>query len=146
MKTNLLKAIAFAMVMTTCLNCSVEPMDTPESLQLELQNFIDLEQAATTTTCSGSNPKTRISNNGSFSSDYQIYDSNGVFIDGVYDVLPGTVSNWITFPVGNIIFNVTIHMVSDQKVTFNMATCTELNMEIDLNNQLTNAQPEASTN
>ncbi len=146
MKTNLLQSVAFAMVMTTCLNCSLEPTDTSESLQLESQNFIDLEQAATITTCSGSNPKTRIANNGTFSSDYQIYDNTGVFIDGVYGVLPGTISNWITFPVGNIICNVTIDSVSDQKVTFNMATCTELNMEIDLNNQLTDAQPEASTN
>lgn len=145
MKTNLLKAIALAIVMTTCFNCSVEPMDNSQNLLLETQNSNGIEQTATAMTCTGSNPKTRITNNGTFPSDYEIYDSNGVFIDGVYDVLPGTVSAWIFFPEGAIIFNVKIDTTSDQKVIHDMETCTELNLIIDSNNQLVDAIPQSST-
>ena len=62
MKTNLLKAIAFAIVMTPLYNCSVEPV---EQLQ---QQELTLEQSVTSLTdeappCSGEDPKSRVTNN-----------------------------------------------------------------------------------
>jgi|GEM_PF-1165218 len=145
MKTNLLNTIAIAIVMTTCYNCSVEPMDNLQTETLEQLTLANMEQASTMI-CNGSNPKARIANNGTLPADYQIYDSTGVMIDSINDIQPGTVSDWITFPEGIIIFNVVMDSFSDQKVSHNMATCTEIFMEIDANNQLTEVAPQASPN
>ena len=133
------------MVMTTCFNCSVEPIENSQTETLSIQEIAISNQAAAMN-CNGSNPKARISHNGTLPADYEIYDASGAFIGAAYDVMPGSISDWITFPAGNVIFNITIDSMSDQKVGFSMETCTELNMQLDSNNELMDVQPQASSN
>ena len=144
MKTNLLKnAVALAIVMTTCFNCSVEEIDNSEVNLITEQttNIVEQQEAVT---CNGSNPKSRITNNGTIPLDLEIFDASGNLIDGAYGVQPSSTSSWLSFPEGTTIFNVTINNIQDQKVGFNMETCTELDMIVDVNHVLVGTSPQAS--
>lgn len=145
MKTNLLNAIALAIVMTTCYNCSVEPIDNSTSQLLEVPSVTILESQSAAS-CNGSNPKSRITNNGTQPLELQIFDGTGVLIDTAIDVQPNSVSTWFTFPEGATIFNVVINSHSDQKVMHVMNTCTELELQVDANNILIEATPQSSSN
>lgn len=144
MKTNLLKAFALALVMMTCYNCSVEPIDNSQNVS-EVQE-IAISQQASAMNCNGANPKARIANNGTLPLNFQIFDISGSLIHEVQGIVPGAVTEWSSFAAGNVIFNITIDSHSDQKVVFNMETCTELILETDANNQLVEGQPQASIN
>lgn len=149
MKNNLLKAFALAFAMTPLYNCSVEPADNST---FNDDNAVPLQEAQATDSqeflavCSGSDPRARITNNGTVSFDYEIYDASGAFIIGIYNISPGTVTQYATFSEGTIIFNVETASGVDQKVAHLMENCTEINMEIDVNNLLLTAAPEPSTN
>ena len=148
MKTYLLKAFAFAIAITSLHNCSVEPAEdfspTIDSTILEA-NVHSIESQAQAAVCDGANPKARIINNGTLPFDYEIYDSTGVFIAGIYNIMPGTVTDWTNFSEGTIIFNLENGIERDQKVAHLMENCTEINLEIDSSNILTAAMPQPAS-
>jgi hypothetical protein len=146
MKTNLLKAFAMAIAIISLHNCSVEPAEdfslTIDSIILEADVQSTETQAAQAAVCAGANPKARVANNGTLAFDYEIYDSSGVLIAGIYNIMPGTITDWTDFPEGTIIFNLENGIERDQKVAHLMENCTEINMEIDSSNLLTTAMPQ----
>ena len=142
MKTYLNKAIAIAILLTSFYNCSVEPTDNFQNQTISIEALEDLDS----NTCSGISPKARMTNNGTIPFDFEIYDSSGSLIIGFYNVLPSTQTDWYSFDEDNTIFVVENDSVEDQKVSHQMDNCTEINLEIDSNNLLTNAQPQQASN
>ncbi len=140
MKTNLTKAIALAIVMTSFYNCSVEPTDSFQDQLIVNQSVT--EDAAQNTTCVGLDPKARIANNGTIPFDFKIYSTDGTLLESEDNVLPGTISSWKSFSAGETLFVVTNTSLSGEKVVHQMDSCTQLNLIIDSNNQLTDAEPE----
>lgn len=144
MKNYLTKAIAYTIVFTSMYNCTVEPVDNLQTQTIQQDSLLDV--SSQTDTCTGISPKARITNNGTIPFDYEIFDSTGSLIAGIYGIAPGTVSTWTDFSEGDIIFVVENNSVSDQKVVHTMNDCMELNMEIDANNILTDTQPQQASN
>lgn len=134
MKTNLLKAIAFAIVMTPLYNCAVEPIEQQvlqeELSTIEIENEIDL-----TTPCVGQNPQARVTNNNDIDVNFEIHDSLGNLLDAVYGLNPGEVSDWKNFPVGVTTFTVST-AESSKPVTISMGVCMAYDVTINENNQL----------
>lgn len=133
MKTNLLKAIAFAIVMSPLYNCSVEPLEhliQEEVSTIEIANEIDLA-----TPCVGQNPKARVTNNSDNDVNFEIHDSLGNLLDAVYGLNPGEVSDWKNFPSGVTTFTVST-VESSKTVTITMGICMAYDVAIDENNHL----------
>ncbi|MCK7590893.1 hypothetical protein M0G43_09950 [Subsaxibacter sp. CAU 1640] len=130
MKTNLLKAVAFAMVMTPLYNCSVEPVE--QELQLaEIAN----EQTLDDTPCSGEDPKARVTNDSDNVVNFEIFDGNGALVNYVYGLNPGETSDWRTFPVGITTFSISTSE-SSKPVRIDMGLCMAYDVTINENNQL----------
>lgn len=142
MKTYLNKAIAFAILLTSFYNCTIESIDNLQDQSIDIINIEDSQA----NTCTGISPKARMTNNGTIPFDFEIYDSSGSLIIGFYNVLPSTQTDWYSFDEDNTIFVVENDSVEDQKVSHQMDNCTEINLEIDSNNLLTNAQPQQASN
>ncbi len=144
MKPNLTnKAIAFAIVFTTFFNCSIESIDNSQSESLIVQE--EIQTVTESTTCSGSNPTARITNNGTVIVDFEILTIDGTLLDSEYSLAPGESSSWKTFDQGDIIFSITNEdpNINDLKVAYNMSACMEFDMEIGPDNLLTTATPES---
>ena len=142
MKTYLNKASAFAILLTSFYNCTIESIDNLQDQSIDIINIEDSQA----NTCTGISPKARMTNNGTIPFDFEIYDSSGSLIIGFYNVLPSTQTDWYSFDEDNTIFVVENDSVEDQKVSHQMDNCTEINLEIDSNNLLTNAQPQQASN
>lgn len=153
MKTNLLKAIALAIVMSTCLNCSVEssfePVEqtTMVSEIAIIQNFNDTFENApdasdiTEVPCDGQNPKSRVTNNGNDLVNFEIFDAEGSLLGSVYNLNPGEVSDWKVFPVGVTTFKVSTSM-SVKPVRIDMGICMAYDVSINEYNQLDTDIPD----
>lgn len=138
MKTNLLKAFAFAIAMTPFYNCSVEP--TEEFTQeLETSQLIE-NQTFDEGICNGQDPKSRLTNNSDNVVDLEIHDANGALVNYVYGLNPGEMSDWKAFPVGTTSF--TISSVESVKVvTISMGLCMAYEVSINENNHLDSDSP-----
>ena len=137
---NLLKMIAFAILLTALYNCTSEPLSNSDLDQLIIEN---IDASADANNCIGDNPAARITNNGSVPVDLDIFDENGVLLGFVHNLAPVNVSNWISFPPGNnILFAVSNDTYEDEKVIYDMTTCMIFDMEFESNNSLSNQTPE----
>jgi len=139
---NLLKStIAFAIVMTTCFNCSVEPIETTL-----LEDSLLLEDSTTPETqdpCSNQDPQARITNNGTIAITLEIATIDGTILHTVQDLGPGNVSGYLTFSPGDIVFNVSKNTtgISDEKVMYTMNQCMSYDIEVAPDNNLTSSLP-----
>ena len=134
MKTYLTKAIACAIVLTTCFSCSIEPIDNPQSITITSEESL-LDP------CTGVNPTARLTNNGDVNFDLEIYTIDGILLNHEYNIAPGSASTWKSFVPGETMFSVTNSTYEDEKVIYTMNTCMEFDMEIGVDNKLTSATP-----
>ena len=144
----LLKYFALTVLVLSFFNCVVEPMEfldgTSNALVEEIENSVFGEPAtavATDSSCSGQDPKARITNNGTVDVDLEIYDVDGNLIGYEYGVEPGDHSDWKDFSSGEVSFLVS-NGSSDKLVVVEMGTCMKFDMEVGPNNQLVSDVPE----
>jgi len=135
---NLLKTIAFAILITALYNCSSEPLDDFDSA---LELIEETQSSQDLAACSGLNPEARIVNNGTVPIDLDILDMNGAVLGFVHNLAPGNTSIWISFPAGETLFAVSNDSFEDEKVIYTMTTCMIFDMEVDSSNTLTSAVP-----
>lgn len=131
---NLLKAIAYAIVISTCYNCSVESTDPIQEESLFSQEeIIDLE--APDVLCTSQDPQAVLTNNSLLSSDFEVFDHFGLLMTHAYGVPAGDVSPMLTFPDGIVTFIVSTSS-STKEIKIDMGNCMIYEVEIDENNQL----------
>lgn len=141
MKTNLLRAYALAFAMIPLYNCSVEPVEQMASEQVLIETFTaPLFNENDNTVCVGELPKSRVTNNSEFIVDYEVRDAAGVLVTYVYDLNPGEISAWKTFPVGVTTFSLSTSETS-KAVVIDMGTCMAYDVEINENRQLNTDVP-----
>lgn len=133
MKTNLLKATALAIVMTAFYNCSVESIDSNQTIPEQIS--LNFDSALDGVPCVDQQPRSRISNNGDEIVNFEIFDSEGILLKSVYDLNPGDVSEWQSFPAGLTTFSVTTSVTS-KPVRIDMGNCMIYDVSIDANYQL----------
>ena len=131
---NLLKTIAFAVVVFTCYNCSVESADTNQDESLSSQEELASFQAQEVL-CSSQDPQAILTNNSLLPTDFEVFDQFGLLITHAYGVPVGDVSPALTFPDGVITFIVSTS-VSIKEIKIDMGNCMIYEVEIDENNQL----------
>ena len=136
MKTYLTKIIACAIIISTCFSCTVEPVSN-DVINPEI-NSSDLTLADP---CNGNNPRARLTNNGSINFDLEILTLDGILLNHEYNITPGSSTSWLHFVPGEVIFSVTNTSIEDEKLVYEMLTCMEFDMEIDIDNKLTDAEP-----
>lgn len=134
---NLLKSVTLTLSATFFLfNCSVESLDDSETAPLEVSesNIIETTQV----NCFNANPKSKLTNNGTVAFNFAVYNENSITVGQSIVVLPGTSSEWIEFPEGFMLFSIESNAtgVSDKKVSLEMSNCTELNLVVEANNEL----------
>lgn len=136
---NLLKAIACAVVISTCYNCSVE---SAESIQEE--SLISQEEIADyeiqEVLCSNQDPQAVLTNNSLLPVDFEVFDQFGLLMTHDYDVPAGAVSSTLTFPDGVTTFVIST-LESTKEVKIDMGNCTIYNVVIDENNSLNTDVP-----
>ncbi len=133
----LLKISAIALV-SLMSSCTVETIDAKE-------NYQDFNQeTANVLTCSGADPQYQFTNNGTVPFTLSIYggDNNGVLNQDL-DVAPGSITDMKSFAAGEVLFSFDcdISGISDIKVVFDMNNCNELQLVIDEDNNLLDAEP-----
>lgn len=144
MKNLLNYAIAFAIVTTTCLSCSVEQVEIEAT-----ETALDFEQPAVSfdvmDPCDNQDPQARITNNGTTSVTLEIANMEGTILHTVTDLAPGNASGYLTFAPDTIIFSVTksVTGVGDDKVSHEMTTCMSFDMEVGPDNVLLPSVPFA---
>ena len=145
MKTNLLKASALALVMSSYFSCTIESTNLSDPELVTDVTIIEpsLESALV---CSGNNPRARITNNGTIPFDFVIFDTAGTLVQTEQNVLPGITTSWLTFPDGQFIFVIRNESFFGEKVSHFMDFCTEINLEVNVNNQLTDVLPQDASN
>ncbi|WP_299229275.1 hypothetical protein [uncultured Psychroserpens sp.] len=135
---NLLKAIAFAVVISTCYNCSVESIDNSE----EIANISEpIVQDEALNPCVGANPTARLTNNGNVSFDLEIFTIGGDLLNHEYNVMPGNVSSWKSFAPGEVIIAISSTVTNDFKIVYEMDPCMEFDLEIGIDNLLIDSVP-----
>ena len=139
MKTNLLRAYALAFAMIPLYNCSVEPVEQIVPEQLITETFI-APLVNDDTVCIGELPKSRVTNNSDFIVNYEVRDAEGALLNYVYDLNPGQISDWKTFPAGVTSFSLSTSETS-KSVTIDMGSCMAYDVEIDENRQLNTDVP-----
>ena len=138
---NLLKAIACAVVISTCYNCSVESAEAiqEESLvtQEEISNF-----EAPEVLCANQDPQAVLTNNSLLSVDFEVFDQFGLLMTHAYGVPAGDVSPTLTFPDGVTTFVVSTS-ASTKEVKIDMGNCMIYDVVINENNNLSTDVPTA---
>ena len=118
-------------------NCSTEAIDS------ETQNLVQTESLNSDfpeTNCSNQDPIARLVNNGSIHFNLEIFDEDGQLLYSIYNIHPGTQTDWLHLPVGLVSFNVSNNNGS-KPVVLDMGHCMAYDMEIGPNNQLTSDEP-----
>ena len=131
---HLLKLVVCATSVILLSNCSTEPIGYTE------EELIALEENGP---CFGNNPEARITNNGTVPIDLDILDDNDTVVAFVHNLLPGNTSSWLSFQPGEILFSVSNDFVEDEKVIYIMNTCMIFDMEVEVTNSLSSAEPES---
>ena len=122
---NLRNCIMLGAMLFSFTSCFNEPIDTMDVSNIENDPL----------RCFNEIPKAKIRNNSNYNVDFEMYDDDGVLVNFVYGTLPGEVSIWSTFPVGEISFIVSTP-VSTKTVDIDMSLCMSYDVTIDANNQL----------
>jgi len=131
---NLLKAIACAIVVSTCYNCTVDSADTNQEESLLSQDEItDFETPEIL--CASQDPQAILTNNSLLPTDFEVFDQFGLLMTHAYGVPAGDVSSVLTFPDGITTFVVSTS-VSSKEMKIDMGNCMIYEVEIDENNQL----------
>ncbi|NNK72665.1 MAG: hypothetical protein HKO94_05690 [Flavobacteriaceae bacterium] len=124
----------------TSLSCSTEPVD---DFELQLLSQDEPPSYEANDICVDNDPEVRITNNGNVAIHLDVYDSDENLLGFVHNLQPGDTSEWVNFPVGTIMFSVTKDLIADEKIQFEMSKCMIFEMEIDIDNLLTDAEPES---
>lgn len=136
--------VAVITVLILFSSCTVESIDTivqnsnsPEETQI-------IEETQTSNfSCVDSDPQAQFINTGSVPFNFKVYDATGTLISEDLSVMPGFSSGMISFSSGDILFNVesVTTGISDQKVMYTMANCSQINLFVDSNNNLMDSVP-----
>lgn len=138
MKTYLTKAIAFAIIITSCFSCSIESIDDSTNaftINDSVAEDLPLDP------CVGESPKARLTNNGTITFDLEIYNLSGELLSYENNITPGEISSWQTLVSDETVFSVSNTLIPDDKVMYTMNTCMVFEMEIGPDNKLTGAVP-----
>jgi len=129
----LLKQLATTIVALSFFSCSVEQLDSKiENSSNVYRNF----------TCSTGICGARLTNNGTLSVDLAIYDSSDVLLFEQLDIIPGSETNWQSFPIGEISYTVTTPATGLFKtVVIDMEECWVYDMEVAANDMLVTDAP-----
>ncbi|WP_431134878.1 hypothetical protein [Psychroserpens mesophilus] len=131
---NLLKAIAYAIVVSTCYNCSVESTENSQEESLVLQEQIAALDEPDEV-CSGQDPQAVLTNNSLLAADFEVFDQFGLLMTHAYGVPVGDTSTVLSFPDGVTTFIVSTS-TSIKEIRIDMGNCMIYEVEIDENNQL----------
>ena len=100
---NLLKAIAYVIVMSTCYNCSVESAEIVQEestlIQEEIVAFDESDEV-----CTIQDPQAILTNNSLLSIDFEVFDQSGLLVTHAYGVPAGDISPVLTFLDGVVTF------------------------------------------
>lgn len=131
---NLLKSLMLFAVVFSISSCSVESID--EQIQADAPQLE--AQTASAQTCSGNNPKSKLTNNGTAPLTFTVYSDNMNSVATQSNIQPGTSSGWISFIPGETMFSIKSNTtgVSDSKLEFSMDTCTEVDIVIGTDNSV----------
>ena len=133
MKTYLTNAIACAMVITSCYNCSVEPVNNSE---LESNNITEIDPPLEVDdVCVTQDPQAKMTNNSLLAANFEVFDHLGTLITHDYDVAPGDESSVLSFADGIITFVVST-AESIKSIEIDMGNCMVYEVMINENNQL----------
>jgi hypothetical protein len=145
---NLLKAIACAVVVSTCYNCSVESTDTiqEESIVSQTETLAPQEESSNFETpellCVNQDPQAVLTNDSLLSVDFEVFDQFGLLITHAYGVSAGDVSPTLTFPDGVITFVISTSVTS-KEVKIDMGNCMIYEVVINENNHINTAVPSS---
>ena len=131
---NLLKAIAYAIVISTCYNCSVESAETiqDESIVSQVEtNTFDMPDVL----CTNQDPQAVLTNNSLLSVDFEVFDQFGLLMTHAYGVPAGNVSPTLTFPDGVTTFVISTS-ASFKEIEIDMGNCMIYEVVINENNNL----------
>lgn len=136
---NLLKPIIAFAIMSMCYNCTVDSIDNT----LETTSVVTDTFNSNPPPCADQDPQARITNNGTIAVTLEIATLDGTILHTVADLAPGSVSGYLTFAPGDIIFNVAKNTTgeSDEKLFFTMNQCMSFDIELAADNNLTNSTP-----
>lgn len=136
---NLLKAIACAVVVFTCYNCSVEPAEPIQDELLTSQEDIsDVEIPEVN--CTSQDPQAILTNNSLVAVDFEVFDQFGLLMTHAYGVPAGDTSTTLTFPDGITTFVVSTSSTA-KEVKIDMGNCMVYEVEINEDNQLNTDVP-----
>lgn len=131
---NLLKAIACAIVVSTCYNCSVESTETvQENSQFSQEEITSIEVPEIQ--CVAQDPQAILTNNSLIPANFEVFDQFGLLMTHAYGVPAGNVSPTLTFPDGMTTFVVSTSS-STKEIKIDMGNCMVYEVEIDENFQL----------
>ena len=113
-----IKKTAITLSFVTILRCSVQPIELEESFMQNSTNPSNF-------TCTDSNPEARLINNGTISYRLRIFSPDLTNIIQIINIDPGTTTNWISFPAGDILFAIDNNSagVTDIKTEVTMQNC-----------------------
>ncbi|MBR9846438.1 MAG: hypothetical protein GYB35_10225 [Algicola sp.] len=131
---NLLKAIACAVVISTCYNCSVEYADSIQEESLVSQEEIN-DFEIPEVLCTNQDPQAVLTNNSLLSVDFEVFDQFGLLMTHAYGVPAGGVSPTLTFPDGVTTFIVSTSATA-KEVKIDMGNCMVYEVTINENNSL----------
>ena len=138
---NLLKAIAYAIVISTCYNCSVESAETiqDESIVSQVEtNTFDMPDVL----CTNQDPQAVLTNNSLLSVDFEVFDQFGLLMTHAYGVPAGNVSPTLTFPDGVTTFVISTS-ASFKEIEIDMGNCMIYEVVINENNHINTAVPSS---
>lgn len=136
---NLLKAIACAIVISTCYNCSVESADiVQEDSQFSQEEITSVEVPEIQ--CTSQDPQAVLTNNSLVSADFEVFDQFGLLMTHAYGVPAGDVSPTLTFPDGVTTFIVSTSS-STKEIKIDMGNCMVYEVVLDENFQLNTDVP-----
>ncbi|WP_033958801.1 hypothetical protein [Psychroserpens jangbogonensis] len=131
---NLLKAIACAIVILTCANCSVESTDTiQEDSLITQEETTDVE--VPDVLCTSQDPQAILTNNSLLPADFEVFDQFGLLMTHSYGVAIGDSSPVLTFPDGVTTFIVSTS-ASSKEIKIDMGNCMVYEVAIDEFNHL----------
>lgn len=136
---NLLKAVAYAIVISTCYTCSTEPIEIIQEESVITQDEI-VPFDAPDDVCTSQDPQAVLTNNSLLAVDFEVFDQFGILITHAYGVPVGNASPVLTFPDGVVTFIVSTS-ASTKEIKIDMGNCMIYEVEIDENNQLNTDVP-----
>jgi hypothetical protein len=120
-----MKNVKLIFVLLLCVNCTTDFSEIEESLDLQPQ----------TQNCIDDLPKVRLTNNGTHSFDFIIYDQDFNVLHES-SISSTTDSGWIELTSNDVIAVVTNDIVYGQKVQFSLVPCDNKVLQINASNTL----------